>query len=149
MWLGKVYHWKLNMRNPITEYWLSKIDFRTWKQFPMVNKWLDWYRGHVLLPLSPDYTVNPQLSEPRLSGSQNHLARDTWIMQLSHQRTYTVYTVCAFSVTRVFSLFEDGRVATNVNVCMSTCMCICTMLYLIVFHLSEQNVCGIWPMGFG
>ena len=29
------------------------------------------------------------------------------------------------------------RVATKVNVCMSTCMCICTMLYLIVFHLFE------------
>ena len=83
------------------------------------------------------YTVNPQLSEPRLSGSQNHLAHDMWIMQLSHQRTYTVYTVCAFSVARVFSLLEDGGVATKVNVCMSTCMCICTMLYLIVFHLSE------------
>ena len=58
-------------------------------------------------------------------------------MQLSHQHTYTVYTVCAFSVARVFSLLEDGGVATKVNVCMSTCMCICTMLYLIVFHLSE------------
>ena len=45
------------------------------------------------------------------------------------------YTVCAFSVARVFSLLEDGGVATKVNVCMSTCMCICTMLYLIVFHL--------------
>ena len=44
---------------------------------------------------------------------------------------------CAFSVARVFSLLEDGGVATKVNVCMSTCMCICTMLYLIVFHLSE------------
>ena len=92
--------------------------------------------------------MNPQLSEPRLSepqlsGSQNHLARDTWIMQLSHQRTYLVYTVCVFSVERVFSLLEDGGVATKVNVCMSTCMCICTMLYLIVFHLFEQNVCGI------
>ena len=40
-------------------------------------------------------TVNPQLSEPRLSGSQNHLARDTWIMQLSHQRAYTVYVSVA------------------------------------------------------
>ena len=37
----------------------------------------------------------------------------------------------------MFSLLEDGGVATKVNVCMSTCMCICTMLYLIVFHLSE------------
>ena len=44
------------------------------------------------------------------------------------------YTVCAFSVACVFSLLEDDRVATKVNVCMSTCMCICTMLYLIVVH---------------
>ena len=51
--------------------------------------------------------------------------------------THTVYTVCAFSVARVFSLLEDDGVATKVNECMSTCMCICTMLYLIVFHLSE------------
>ena len=63
-------------------------------------------------------TVNPQLSEPRLSEprlseSQNHLAHDTWITQLLHQRTCTVYTVCAFSVTRVFSLLEDGGVATK------------------------------------
>ena len=57
-------------------------------------------------------------------------------MQLSHQCTYTVYTVCAFSVACMFSLLEDGGVATQVNVSMSTCMCICTMLYLIVFHLS-------------
>ena len=47
------------------------------------------------------------------------------------------YTVCAFSVARVFSLLGDGGVATIVNVCMSTCVYICTMLYLIVFHLSE------------
>ena len=39
--------------------------------------------------------------------------------------------------SHAFSLLEDGRVATKVNVCMSTCMCICTMLYLIVFHLSK------------
>ena len=57
--------------------------------------------------------------------------------RLSHS-----YTVCAFQ-SHVFSVLEDGGVATKVNVCMSTCMCICTMLYLIVFHLSEQNVCGI------
>ena len=31
-------------------------------------------------------------------------------MQLLHQRTYTVYTVCAFSVARVFSSIEDGGV---------------------------------------
>ena len=49
----------------------------------------------------------------------------------------TVYTVCAFSVARVFSLLEDGGVATKVNVCTSTCMCICTMLYLIVFYFFE------------
>ena len=46
-------------------------------------------------------------------------------------------TVCAFLVARVFSLLEESGVATEVNACMSTCMCICTMLYLIVFHLSE------------
>ena len=44
---------------------------------------------------------------------------------------------------------DPGFQVMTVNVCLSTCMCICTMLYLIVFHLSEQNVCGIWPMGFG
>ena len=36
-----------------------------------------------------------------------YLARDTWIMQLSHQRTYTV---CTISVARMFSLLEDGGV---------------------------------------
>ena len=38
-------------------------------------------------PTTIEYTVNPQLSEPRLSGSSiiritNYLARDVWIMQL-------------------------------------------------------------------
>ena len=71
--------------------------------------------------------LNPGLTKYR----SNALMCDFY-WQLSH-----IATVCAFSVARVFSLLEDSRVATKVNVCMSTCMCICTMLYLIVFHLSE------------
>ncbi len=51
-------------------------------------------------------TVSPPLSEPRLSGSQNNLARDMWITLLSHQRMY----ISAFSVARVFSLLDDGGV---------------------------------------
>ena len=39
---------------------------------------------------------------------------------------------------RRFLKAEDlAGVATKVNVCMSPCMCICTVLYLIVFHLSK------------
>ena len=47
---------------------------------------------------------NLDYPDPRLSGTQNHLACDTWIMQLSHQRTYTVYilySLCIFSRTCV------------------------------------------------
>ena len=33
----------------------------------------------------------------------------------------------------MFSVLEDGGDATKINVCMSTCMCICTMLYLMYF----------------
>ena len=36
-----------------------------------------------------------------------------------------------------FPCLKMAELLKNVNVCMSTCMCICTMLYLIVFHLSE------------
>ena len=70
--------------------------------------------------------LNPGLTKNR----SNALICDFY-WRLSHN------TVCAFSVARVFSLLEDGGVATKVNVCMSTCMCICTMLYLIAFHLSD------------
>ena len=63
---------------------------------------------HVSIICYVKCIVNPQLSEPRLSGSQNYLAHDTWIMQLLHQRTYTVYTACAFSVAHLFCLLEDG-----------------------------------------
>ena len=51
---------------------------------------------------------------------------------LLSQCTCTI--VCIFSC--MFSLLKDGGVATKVNVCMSTCMCICTMLYSIVLHFS-------------
>ena len=70
--------------------------------------------------------LNPGLTKNR----SNALICDSY-WQLSH------YTICAFLVTHVFSLLEEAGVATKVNVCMSTCMCICTMLYLIVFYLSE------------
>ena len=59
---------------------------------------------------------------------------DYAIITLAHINS--IYSLCIFSRMRV-SLLEDGGVATRVNVCMSTCMCICTMLYLIVFQLSE------------
>ena len=49
---------------------------------------------------------------------------------LLSQCTCTI--VCIFSC--MFSLLKDGGVATKVNVCMSTCMCICTMLYSVVLH---------------
>ena len=61
---------------------------------------------------------------------------------LLSQCTCTI--VCIFSC--MFSLLKDGGVATKVNVCMSTCI---VYLYNVVFHcislfhLSEQNVCGI------
>ena len=35
--------------------------------------------------------------------------------------------------TQLFAFSVEG-VATKVNLCMSTCMCICTMLYSIVLH---------------
>ena len=65
---------------------------------------------------------------PGLTKNRSNALICDFYWRLSH------YTVCAFSVARVLSLLED---VTQVNVCMSTCMCICTMLYLIVFHLSE------------
>ena len=49
---------------------------------------------------------------------------------LLSQCTCTI--VCIFSC--MFSLLKDEGVATKVNVCMSTCICICTMLYSIVLH---------------
>ena len=67
---------------------------------------------------------------PGLTKNRSNALMCDFYWRLSH-------IVCAFSVARVFSLLEDGGVAIKVNICMSTCMCICTMLYLTVFHLSE------------
>ena len=85
-------------------------------------------------------TFNLKLSEcmqntsinlnPGLTKNRSNALMCDFYWRLSH-------IVCAFSVARVFSLLEDGGVAIKVNICMSTCMCICTMLYLTVFHLSE------------
>ena len=53
------------------------------------------------------YTVDPQLSEPRLSRSQIYLARDTSNMQLLHQCTYSL---------RIFSRTRSIIVYYRINV---------------------------------
>ena len=69
---------------------------------------------------------------PGLTKNRSNALICDFYWRLSHYS----YSLCIFSCTRVFFAWRYQS-ATKVNVCMSTCMCICTMLYLIVFHLSE------------